>query len=212
MSFVEAWKCGGFIMWVLLGMSVAMLSMIIYMACVMRTGAIAPKRLVDDAIDAVAGGDFASARRICEMRNCAFASVALAGLDSIRSTGEKPVPSAVADAVASEGGRIADSMQLQAQLLLDASAIAPMIGLLGTTLGMLTAFGSVASNAVAAAKPVMLAQGVSQAIITTIFGLIVAIPCLFFYALFRRRATRLAGVLERAASGFVAAITTRSAE
>ena len=45
------------------------------------------------------------------------------------------------------------------------------------------------------ARPVVLAQGVSQAIVTTVFGLVVAIPCLLFYAFLRRRtARRIAGL------------------
>ena len=96
-----------------------------------------------------------------------------------------------------------------AELLLDLSAIAPMIGLLGTTLGMLQAFGSIAQDVLVAAKPVILAQGVSKAIITTIAGLLVAIPCMFAYAIFRRRVTRLAGRLEAASAEIITAIAAR---
>ena len=49
------------------------------------------------------------------------------------------------------------------------------------------------------AKPVVLAQGVSQAIVTTIFGLVVAIPSLAMHAIFRRRASRLIAALEEKA-------------
>ena len=111
--------------------------------------------------------------------------------------------------VESEGARQADSMLSQAQLLLDLSAIAPMLGLLGTTLGMLKAFGAVAQDVMVAAKPVILAQGVSQAIITTIFGLIVAIPCMAAYAYFRRRASKLVGQLELASAEIVTAVAAR---
>lgn len=100
---------------------------------------------------------------------------------------------------AAEGGRIAERMMSAVEWLADIAAIAPLIGLLGTVLGMFQAFGGIASDVTAGAKPVVLAQGVSQAIVTTIFGLVVAIPSLVAYAFFRRRAQqRIAEIEERA--------------
>ena len=97
---------------------------------------------------------------------------------------------------AAEGGRIADAMMSSVDWLADIAAIAPLVGLLGTVLGMFQAFGGIASDVVAGAKPVVLAQGVSQAIVTTIFGLVVAIPSLAAYAVFRRRAQKRIAEIE----------------
>ena len=97
---------------------------------------------------------------------------------------------------AAEGGRIADAMMSSVDWLADIAAIAPLVGLLGTVLGLFQAFGGIASDVSAGAKPVVLAQGVSQAIVTTIFGLVVAIPSLAFYAIFRRRAQRRIAEIE----------------
>lgn len=209
MSWGEAWQYGGFIMWILLAISVVMLALIVYFLCVMRPGAVAPRRLQADVRDAITAGDAASARRLCEDHPCGFSSLALSALDCIRATQGAEDLQLVRDIVESEGARQADAMQSQAQLLLDLSAIAPMLGLLGTTLGMLKAFGAVAQDVMAAAKPVILAQGVSQAIITTIFGLVVAIPCMAAYAYFRRRASKLVGQLELAAAEIVTAVAAR---
>ena len=92
--------------------------------------------------------------------------------------------------------RIAERMMLAVDWLADIAAIAPLVGLLGTVLGMFQAFGGIASDVSAGAKPVVLAQGVSQAIVTTIFGLTVAIPCLVFHAFFRRRAAKRIAEIE----------------
>ena len=97
---------------------------------------------------------------------------------------------------AAEGGRIADGMMASVDWLADIAAIAPLVGLLGTVLGMFQAFGGVASDVSAGAKPVVLAQGVSQAIVTTIFGLVIAIPSLAAYAVFRRRAQKRIAEIE----------------
>lgn len=99
----------------------------------------------------------------------------------------------------SAGGRIADAMHASVEWLADIAAIAPLVGLLGTVLGMFSAFGGIASDVAANAKPVVLAQGVSQAIVTTIFGLVVAIPSLAAYAFFRRRAAKRIAELEELA-------------
>ena len=111
------------------------------------------------------------------------------------------VPDAVSRICASndpeaEGGRIADRLMSQAEWLADIAAIAPLVGLLGTVLGMYQAFGGIANDLAANARPVVLAQGVSQAIITTMFGLVVSIPCLVFHAMLRRRAAKRISGLE----------------
>lgn len=98
-----------------------------------------------------------------------------------------------------EGSRIAERVYSAVDWLADIAAIAPLVGLLGTVLGMFQAFGGIASDVTAGAKPVVLAQGVSQAIVTTIFGLVVAIPSLVLHAVFRRRAAKLIAALEEKA-------------
>ena len=98
-----------------------------------------------------------------------------------------------------EGARIAREANAAVDWLADVAAIAPLVGLLGTVLGMFKAFGGIASDVAAGAKPVVLAQGVSQAIVTTILGLVVAIPSLVAYAVLRRRAAKRISELEAAA-------------
>ena len=95
-----------------------------------------------------------------------------------------------------EGARIAERAYMAVDWLADIAAIAPLVGLLGTVLGMFQAFGGIASDLAANARPVVLAQGVSQAIVTTMFGLVVSIPCLVFHAMLRRRAAKRISGLE----------------
>ena len=97
-----------------------------------------------------------------------------------------------------EGRRIAARLHAAVDWLADIAAVAPLVGLLGTVLGMFRAFGGIAADVSAGAKPMVLAQGVSQAIVTTSVGLAVAIPCLVAYAFFRRRAQRRIAELETA--------------
>ena len=65
-------------------------------------------------------------------------------------------------------------------------AIAPMLGLTGTVLGMITAFNTIAARG-GMARPDELAGGIGQALITTLMGLVVAIPAMIAFAYFRNR-------------------------
>jgi biopolymer transport protein ExbB len=108
---------------------------------------------------------------------------------------KRPDPGLLREIVEGEGGRQATIIQNQTQYLLDIAVIAPMVGLLGTVMGMLKAFNAVALD-LAKAKPMLLAGGVSQALITTVAGLIVAIPAMMAYAYFRGRTSRIVSDLE----------------
>jgi len=158
-TFEQAWKYGGPLMWVLAFFSVMALTVMLYLWLVQRRGA-----FVRD------------------------------GLARIRAAKD---PEA-------EGARIADRAFAAVDWLADIAAVAPLVGLLGTVLGMFQAFGGIASDVTAGAKPVVLAQGVSQAIVTTIFGLVVAIPCLVAHAIFRRRAAGNIAALEEKADEVLA--------
>lgn len=209
-TLMQAWEDGGWLMWVLLGMSVIGVTSCLYFLATLRKGAVVPLRLRRDLPKYLLADDPNEARRLCEDRPSPLSAVMLVTLDAVRNA-----PRADAELIAkvaeSEGGRQAEMILGRTQWLLDIATIAPMIGLLGTVFGMLQAFGAVASD-VAAAKPTLLAAGVSKAIVTTIFGLIVAIPAMVFYAYFRRRAGRLVADLEGACAELVAVLGSKHAQ
>jgi len=190
----QAWQYGGPLMWVLAALSVLAFAKILVLLIAHRRGALAPRALVSDVFSRLQAKDYGETRRLCERRPCAFATLVLAALDAVRGTpaGVRPP---VAQAIETAGSHVAEQLQASVDWLSDLAAIAPLVGLLGTVLGMFQAFGGIANDLAANARPVVLAQGVSQAIVTTVFGLVVAIPCLVFYAMLRRRtARRIAGL------------------
>ncbi len=204
MSVKQAWAYGGFLMWVLAAMSVLGLALVFYFLLFLRESQLAPREQLRDVLAYIKSDELGEARRLCENQPSPLAAVTLAALDAVRSAPKCDWPFLRA-AVEAEGIRQADSVNNLTQLLLDLAAIAPMVGLLGTVLGMLNAFGSIATD-VASARPMVLAAGVSQAIVTTIFGLMIAIPALACYAWFRRRAARQIAALESAGDQVVAAL------
>ena len=198
---------GGFLMYVLGAMSFATVAFIIYFFVVLRPGQVASPALLRELVDKIRAGAQDDARRAAEYRPGPLSSVVLSAMNYIRDVAE-PDPSLLRDVMEGEGVRQADAIQGQTQYLLDIAAVAPMVGLLGTVFGMYKAFGSVA-NDIASAKPVVLAAGVSQALITTAFGLIVGIPAMAFYAYFRRRSSKLVSYLESSSTEVLTALLSR---
>jgi len=194
-TLAEVWRNGGPLMWVLAGLSVIALAVILYLLLAQRRGALSPHALVSDVFSRLQTGDHGEARRLCLRRPCAFGVIVLAALDAVRGAPQGTRPP-VAVAVETAGAHVAERIQGAVDWLADIAAIAPLVGLLGTVLGMYQAFGGIASDLAANARPVVLAQGVSQAIVTTMFGLVVSIPCLVFHAILRRRAAKRISGLE----------------
>ena len=114
-----------------------------------------------------------------------------ANLESVREIAE------------TEGIRQASSLSHRITYLADVGTIAPMVGLLGTVSGMIHSFGALATD-IATSKPMMLAQGVSEALVCTASGLVVGIVAFVSYAYFRGRVNRLTADLEASATQILA--------
>lgn len=194
MTLAQAWNYGGPLMWALAALSVVALALVLYLLFAQRREALTPRTLMSDVFSKLQVGDHGEARRLCERRPCAFAALALAALDAARGAAQGQRVD-VSSAVETAGAHVAEQLQASVDWLADIAAIAPLVGLLGTVLGMFQAFGGIANDIAANAKPVVLAAGISQAIITTVFGLVISIPCLACHAFLRRRtAKRIAGL------------------
>ncbi len=195
---------GGWLMWVLAVVSVAGVALSIYLWMMLRVSQIVPRFLHRELVEKIRAGSMDDVRRACEYRPCPLSLVVLAGIDYLRGA-HNPKGDVLKDAMESEGARQAEGLMGQTQYLLDIAVIAPMIGLLGTIFGMIQAFSGVAFD-IASAKPVVLAAGVSKALLTTAFGLIIGIPAMGLYAYFRRKAGRLISLLEVATTDILTAL------
>src|SRR5690606_40778867 len=88
-----------------------------------------------------------------------------------------------------------------------AAAAAPLMGLLGTVTGMIKTFNLITVFGTGDAKS--LSSGISEALVTTELGLIVAIPCLILHGLLSRLARRKLGQMEQVAIAFINGIARR---
>ncbi len=201
MDIRQILETGGWLMYVLGAMSIAVVALILYFVLALRREQVVPAALLERVRADVRAGRLVEAEAACRANSSAMAAILAAALEyAIRSP--KPDPGLLREIVEGEGGRQATMIQNQTQYLLDIGVIAPMVGLLGTVMGMLTAFNAVALD-LAKAKPMLLAGGVSQALITTVAGLMVAIPAMIAYAFFRGRTSRLISDMEKSAAELI---------
>jgi len=81
------------------------------------------------------------------------------------------------------------------------AVVAPLLGLLGTVTGMIVTFQAI--TLYGAGDPKMMAGGISTALVTTVLGLVVAIPTVFLHTLVSSRARRLSQILQEEAAGML---------
>ncbi len=105
-----------------------------------------------------------------------------------------------------EGTRVASGINNKVTYLADVGTIAPLIGLLGTVIGIVKSFSALGAD-VGSARYLQLSKGVSEALINTAGGLAIGIPALIFYAFFRGRAQRLISELEAAVTHVLALLS-----
>ena len=96
----------------------------------------------------------------------------------------------VEQSIIDTGERVSNDLRRHLRLFNGISTISPLLGLLGTVVGMISAFNSIATSD-AMGRPELLAAGISQALLTTAAGLTVAIPALIAYLFFVSRVDRL---------------------
>jgi biopolymer transport protein ExbB len=108
-------------------------------------------------------------------------------------------PGADADSIRivaeTEGNRIAAALNQRVLYIMDVGVLSPMLGLFGTVVGILNSFGHIAAHA-SPMRTMLLAGGVSQALVSTAAGLTVGITAMAFYAYFRGRVGHLVSILE----------------
>jgi biopolymer transport protein ExbB len=105
-----------------------------------------------------------------------------------------------------EGTRVASRLNNKVIYLADIGMIAPLLGLLGTVIGIIRSFGALGAQQGTALYGA-LSSGISEALINTSAGLAIGIPALMFYAFFRGRAQRLISDLESAVTQVVALLS-----
>ena len=196
-SFFEILFSGGPLgianMLVLIGLSLTAAYLVFDNLLLIRKREIIPEGLSEQVKNLLSAGDAPAAAAACRDKPGFLSFVLLHGMAEAEG-GWSEVEKAMEDATAEQAARLFRRIEYLSVI----GNIAPMVGLLGTVTGMLLAFKQVADtegNAGAA----QLADGIYQALVTTVVGLIIAIPALGAFALFRSRVDQLVAEVAYAA-------------
>ena len=144
-----------------------------------------PTHVIEGVRTALTAGDLGAALESCEANPSPISRILMAGFSNISEGYE-----VIQESVASSADMESEKLMQRVNYLNVCGQIAPMLGLLGTVVGMVLAFGNLAS-ATGAAKARLLAQNISTALWTTVVGLLISVPCLIAFTLIKNNATRL---------------------
>lgn len=155
-----------------------------------RAARVAPQALADEALDLWRAGDYPALAALAGASRSSLARV----LEFMAGHSRLPVEtlSARSAEIASTELRL---QQQKAYALNVVATIAPIVGLLGTVIGMIEAFHVIAFNGMG--DPTLLAGGISKALVNTAAGLSVALPALAMHHFFRNRMVNIGITLER---------------
>lgn len=178
---------GGLLMIPLAVCSLMLVTLIFERTISLRRGRIIPRPFVRRFLEQIRGGelDREGALELCEENGSPVATV-FAG--AVRKWGRPGVE--VEQAIIDSGERATNGLRRYLRIFNGIATISPLLGLLGTVVGMIRAFNAIATSD-AMGRPELLANGISQALLTTAAGLSVAIPALIFYMYFVSRVDRL---------------------
>lgn len=176
---------GFLIIGLLLLLSMGGLALGVEHALTIRRKLMIPEQLEKQLSETLAQGQVGKAIQHCDADSSALAAIVRAALVEAEG-GWSATEKGLEEEAAEQAGRLFRKIEYLSVL----GNIAPMVGLLGTVIGMILAFREVADTQ-GAARAGELASGIYQALVTTVGGLLVAIPSLAAYAVFRNRVDQL---------------------
>lgn len=196
---LELVKAGGWLMVPIIACSVIALAIVVERFWTLQPRRIAPPNLVVQVWQWARAGELGEAR-IRELRTgSALGRILAAGLANRDRERER-----MKESIEEVGRHVVHELERYLNALGTIASITPLLGLLGTVIGMIQVFSVITTAGVG--DPNVLAGGISQALVTTAAGLTVAIPALFFHRYFRARVDELVVTMEQEALKMVEAL------
>ena len=195
MNLLQVIQNGGWAMYPLAFLSVITLMLVIVYLFTLRRGSILSAHFMNTADVLLKKRDLLGLLAISSRHSETIARVVQRTLDFATKHPNAPFET-VRDIAETEGGAQAASLQHRVTYLADIGVLSPMIGLLGTVVGIIRAFAKLGSGEASISRDILLASGVSEALIATATGLILGIVSMAFYGLFRNRVHSLISDLE----------------
>ena len=184
-------QASGWPIWPLIACSIAALALIIERFISLQTRRVAPPKLLDEAIAVTTRGLPAPDVVNQLEQNSALGEVLASGIRQLASQ-PRSTPEDIRAAMEGSGRAMAHRLEKYLNALGTIASAAPLLGLLGTVVGMIEIFGAQAGTGAVGqvaggGNPAQLAHGIAMALYNTAFGLIIAIPTLIFWRYFRSR-------------------------
>ena len=192
-------RSGGWAMVPLAALSVITVMLVLVYLFTLRRSAILTPHYMNTADVLLKKRDYLGLLAISSRHSEAVARVVQRTLD-FATKNPNATYETVRDIAETEGSAQAASLQHRTTFLADIGMLSPMIGLLGTVIGIINSFGVLASGNTSQSRDVLLAAGVSEALVATASGLILGIIAMAFYSLFRNRVQSLISDLEIASA------------
>jgi biopolymer transport protein ExbB len=170
--------------YVLLLLSVIALALVIESFMSLKRDKFAPPDVIDELEALFEEGNFQEALDLCENQRTYLTNVVASGLGKLGHSFEV-IRGALREMQEEESVKLFQKVGWMSII----AATAPLLGLLGTMLGMFFVFGAIA-QAQGSVQPAQLAFGIKMKLITTIMGLCIAIPMSLFFFLFRNKVMR----------------------
>lgn len=188
----ELVQAGGWLMLPIILCSIVSAAICVERFWTLRPGQIAPRGLLAQVWSRIRSNELDN-KKLRDLRaGSPLGQILAAGITNARR-GREPMKESIEEVAA----QVVHEMERYLNTLGTVAAVSPLLGLLGTVLGMINVFATISVNGTANAA--LLAGGISQALITTAAGLTVAIPSLFFHRFFSRRIDELVIGMEQEA-------------
>lgn len=185
---LELFHSGGWLMWPLLACSIVSIAIVLERMWTLRSSKILPPKLVENIIN-----QLSNQHNKIHLPNIAYQSplgaILVTGLQ-YRLQGVSVMRSRMEE----QGRQVVVKLEKYLNALGTIAAVAPLLGLLGTVIGMIHVFSAL--NLDHTGNTEALAGGIAQALLTTAFGLMIAIPSLMFHRHFQRKVDELANKME----------------
>jgi biopolymer transport protein ExbB len=200
----EIIKAGGPVMWPIIALSITATAILLERLWSLQDERVIPRELTNKVWKLVESGQLTDKHVAALTQNSALGQILAAGLANRERSREH-----IKEAIEDTGRHVVHELERFLNMLGTIAAVSPLLGLLGTVIGIITAFNAITQQGVG--DPKMLSGGIGQALIATAAGLIVAIPSLMGYRYLRGKVDGLVIGMEKEALKLVRALDERRA-
>ncbi|MBR5887020.1 MAG: MotA/TolQ/ExbB proton channel family protein [Akkermansia sp.] len=205
----EIFEKGGPLMYVLVGLSFVAFMVVLMCLWTTRSSAVMPRDNVITMESYIRNKNYGGLLKHCEGNGSSFARTVHVIIQFMQRNNRAGMD-AVREVATAEATRQANILTRQINWLSDIGSLAPMVGLLGTVLGMMATFWEMSQGNFEGVKQMQMASGISEAMITTAGGLFLAIPCMLAYAVFRNRIQKHIADMEAAVTHILSVLAVQA--